>query len=128
MVYAHHLLFRTEARVSLRSNDVFQVPMPDGAVARIRVQCGYDGTATFRAAPEKGDIDEAIALAAIEILTGYLQARGNFVRVYYRRYRDGVDGPEPFRDILDAVTAQDMAPEAHRLLRDFQLIASSRVH
>jgi hypothetical protein len=114
--------------VPLQSNDVYRVPMPDGAVARIRVQCGTDGSATFRAAPDKGDKDEAAALAAIEILTGYLQARGNSVRVYFRRYRDRDAGAEPFTDILDAVTARDMADGAHRLLREFQLIASSRIH
>ena len=102
--------------------------MPDGAVARIRVQCHDDGSATFRAAPDKGDKDEAAALAAIEILTGYLQARGDVVRVYYRRYRDKDAGAEPFTDILDAVMAPDMAPGAQQLLREFQLIASSRVH
>jgi hypothetical protein len=90
------------------------------------VQCHESGAASFRAEPDKGDADEIAALAAIDILKGYFEARGNFTQAYFRRYRD--DDSVEFRDILDAVTVLDMADGAPRVLRDFQLIASSRIH
>lgn len=110
-------------------NDVYRVPVAEGVVARIRVQrrAGWYET-TFRAEPDKGDADEAAALAAIEVLKGYFEARGRMTRSYFRRHRNGEPGA--FTDVLDAVTVQDrgIAENPIRTLLDFQLIASSRIH
>lgn len=111
----------------LRTNDVFRVPIADGVVARIRVQCGYNHDTTFRAEPDKGDADEAVALAAVKVLTEYFEASRRDIRVYFRRYRSV---PGKFTDVLDAVTVHDqlVAHDPTVALRDLQLIASSSVH
>ena len=112
----------------LKSNDVFRVPVADGVVARIRVQCNFSHETTFRAEPDKGDADEAAALAAIKVLKEYFEASGRDIRLYFRRYRNG--GPGAFTDMLDAVTVHDRAITENPIqtLHEFQLLATSRVH